>query len=344
MSDRPIIVGAGIAGLTLANLMKAPKPLFLEKSRGVGGRCATRRVQGDLPVDHGVPMIHGRSPELREFLSALDPEEIQWDWPMRVRGDGTPCQPQAYDSRTWRAAFARGVTTFAKHLAEPFEVRRETEVQRISLGDRCFELAAGAETFRTRALVLTCPLPQTVALVEPLAQSAPELSALLQVLQRVHTLPSLTVLAGYDRPTADDWHLRVPGPDSVIHTIVNDSSKRPDAPSQVLVIQGNPVFSRQNLEADPARWGDELLGAAASVLGPWAAEPTWHQEHRWRHARVQRGDELSNPVLLSWPDGQTLALCGEAFNGAGGVEGALLSACALARRLEHGQPSPVSGA
>ena len=92
----------------------------------------------------------------------------------------------------------------------------------------------------------------------------------------------------------------------------------------MLVIQGNPIFSRQNMEEDPANWSRALLGAAAGVLGSWAATPAWRQEHRWEHARVQRGDTLSNPVLLRWPGGGELALCGEAFNSAGGLEGVLL--------------------
>ena len=68
-------------------------------------------------MDHGVPLIHGRSDELRQILSGMGDPAPQWDWPMRVRGPGTPCQPQAYDSRTVRAAFAPGVTAFARFLA-----------------------------------------------------------------------------------------------------------------------------------------------------------------------------------------------------------------------------------
>ena len=38
-------------------------------------------------------------------------------------------------------------------------------------------------------------------------------------------------------------------------------------------------------------------------------------------------------MLLSWPGGQRLGLCGEAFNPAGGVEGAYLSGIKLAERI-----------
>lgn len=343
MNHELIIIGAGVAGLSFGKQVADLNPLVLDKGRGVGGRCATRRVEGQIPVDHGVPMIHGRSPELRQLLDQLKEPQPLWDWPMRVRGEGTPCQPQAYDSRTWRAAFAPGVTAFAKHLAAGQKIRLDTEVEQLRLGAGCFELAVGAEILRATRLAVTCPVPQAAALIAPLAQDAPELSALLKVLERVHLLPCLTVMAGYKRPSDQGWHLRVPGPASAVHSLINDSSKRPGAQEQVLVIQANPIFSRENLEEDPARWSSSLLAEAGKILGSWAAAPDWHQEHRWRHARVQRGDELSNPVLLSWPGGQQLGLCGEAFNGAGGLEGALLSGVALAHRMKKGQATAVAG-
>jgi predicted NAD/FAD-dependent oxidoreductase len=48
------IVGACVSGLTLARALalRGRAPVIFERERGVGGRCATRRVEGQ-PVDHG---------------------------------------------------------------------------------------------------------------------------------------------------------------------------------------------------------------------------------------------------------------------------------------------------
>jgi len=64
------VIGAGISGLTLARALRAAgrSAVVLERSRGVGGRCATRRIDGQ-PVDHGVAFLHGRDPR---FLAELD--------------------------------------------------------------------------------------------------------------------------------------------------------------------------------------------------------------------------------------------------------------------------------
>jgi predicted NAD/FAD-dependent oxidoreductase len=264
------------------------------------------------------------------------------DWPHHLRGPGTPCQPQAYLSRTRRLALAAGLTAFPKVLSRDLELRLQTRVEAVEAADDHFEVQVeGGQALAATHLVLSCPLPQILELLGPLLDGCDELRGVRQTLRRVSLLPSLTVLAGYQRPPARDWHLHLPGPGNPIHSLINDSSKRADSQQQVLVIQGAPEFSRRALETEPGEWAGVLLLAAAEILGDWAAAPAWQQPHRWRFARVQRGDELSHPVRLRWPGGATLGLCGEAFNPAGGLEGAYLSGLELAARAAAGHASPV---
>ena len=51
-----VVVGAGVAGLQCARRLRDAglQVVVLDKARGVGGRVATRRVDGQ-PVDHGGP-------------------------------------------------------------------------------------------------------------------------------------------------------------------------------------------------------------------------------------------------------------------------------------------------
>ena len=58
MTERVAIVGAGVAGLAAARRLAGHgiPVTVLEKSRGLGGRCATRRVRtgsDELRFDHG---------------------------------------------------------------------------------------------------------------------------------------------------------------------------------------------------------------------------------------------------------------------------------------------------
>lgn len=71
-----IMIGAGVSGLACAQVMASADKTarVLERSRGVGGRCATRRIDGQ-PVDHGPVFLHGESPE---FLAALRATPGPW--------------------------------------------------------------------------------------------------------------------------------------------------------------------------------------------------------------------------------------------------------------------------
>ncbi len=70
-SSRTVIVGAGLTGLMLANRLgpMAHKLTLIEKSRGVGGRMATRRSEAARFLITAPSFIRSK-PRLRKFTSA----------------------------------------------------------------------------------------------------------------------------------------------------------------------------------------------------------------------------------------------------------------------------------
>ena len=67
MDTEILIVGAGLCGLHAATRLQAAgrSVLVLEKSRGLGGRAATRRWN-NRPVDHGAQFFTAKNPEFIE--------------------------------------------------------------------------------------------------------------------------------------------------------------------------------------------------------------------------------------------------------------------------------------
>jgi predicted NAD/FAD-dependent oxidoreductase len=61
---RVVIVGAGLAGLSAARLLRdaGHDVVVLDKGRSPGGRCATRRI-GNATLDHGAQFFTVRSDE-----------------------------------------------------------------------------------------------------------------------------------------------------------------------------------------------------------------------------------------------------------------------------------------
>jgi renalase len=338
-----IVVGAGIAGLSLAREIRSRglAPLVLERARGVGGRCATRRIDGQ-PVDHGIAFLHGRTARFLEALDAVGDASAIPDWPRVREGTGVPCQPEAFGGGGWRTAFAGGVSGFAKHLARGLDVRLETHVDALvpttepgSPAGRRWEVRLKSGTgFQARALALTMPAPAVHELLRQMVPGVQAVTALLPVLELVQVLPCLTVIARYPaQAPAPVWEISLPRSSVAVHTILHDSSKRAPGSPLMLVIQARPGFSRMHLDDPMESWSRTMLEEAAALHGEWIARPELTQTHIWRKARVAVGSELAGPLAVRLEGGAVLGVAGDGFHAAGGVEGAYLSGVALAERF-----------
>jgi predicted NAD/FAD-dependent oxidoreductase len=331
-----VILGAGVAGLSCAGRLREAgvSAQVLEKARGVGGRCATRRVQGQ-PVDHGVIFLHGSDPSFLAAIDEVDSATPLEGWPQKLSGSGTPCQPEAFHTYERRIAFAEGISAFPKHFARDLDIHLNTRVETLACAKNTFILQKeDGTTSATRTLVVTAPISQTRELLKPLPDLTPELESVRMLLDMMSSEPCLTLLAGYslDNP-APPWDVCYPEDSAAFLLISHDSAKRDPKQFHTLVYQCRPRWSREKLEQNPAVWSQEILDEAGRLVGPWALQPKWTQTHRWRYARVEPASALASPMLLELEQGQRLGLAGEVFAPNGGVEAAWLSGRRLADRI-----------
>jgi len=346
-----VIVGAGISGLALGQALRehGHMPILLERSRGVGGRCATRRFAG-WPVDHGLPFLHGSDPRFLAALDSVSDATPIHGWPHRRIGGGLPCQPEAFEGEDRLLAFREGLTRFPKHLARNLAVRLDSKVRSLRPLPGEARLAVtleSGEEIRAGIVVLTMPTPRALDLIATsgLDRESPAVAGARPVLEQIRTLPCLTVIARYgDDAPVPDWDACYPTTSTMVHVILHDSTKRAPGAPRTLVIQGRPRFSREYLDKPPAEWAKELLWEAGEFAGSWMEHPVERQEHVWRNARVDTTSELAAPLALRLENGATLAFCGDGFSPAGGAEGAFRSGRSLASRIEtlHEAPSRVS--
>jgi len=330
--SRVLVVGAGVSGLACAQaLADAGRPVeVLERARGVGGRCATRRVEGH-PVDFGVAFLHGRDPSFLAALEAVPATRID-GWPAAMLGAGRPCQPEAFAPGERRLAFAEGVSAFPKHLAAGLPVTLRANAVGVEPEGAALRVRLeGGGAAEAPLLVLALAAEQAHALLGTVPRSPPVASA-RALLEQARSHACLVVIALYPpeapRPA---WHCCYPDDSRVLQLAVHDSAKRAAPAATALVLQAHPRWSREHLD-DPA-WPDLLLEEAGRVVGPWAAAPRHREPHSWRYARHDRSAELAAPVLLALPGGARLGLCGDRFAPGGGVEAAWRSGRALAHRI-----------
>ena len=319
---RLVIVGAGLAGLTAARALAGEyEVVVLDKSGGVGGRMATRRI-GAATIDHGAQFFTTHTAEFAQVAATWVAAGVAQPW---FAGRVGPTGVTDTDGHT-RYRGVSSMNAIAQHLADGVNVRRSTPVQSVARSDDGWLVTTNHDALTAEAVLLTAPVPQSLAL---LAAGGVELTDVdRSALQAIEYEPCLAVLALVDGPT------RLPAPGAVDPADgpvdwVADNHRKGVSAVPAVTIHATAAFSRQHWDDDDATVVAALV--AASHLG-CAPLPGGTQVQRWRYARATT---LYPARFLEAHEQPRLLLAGDAF-GAGKVEGAVLSGRAAAERLADG--------
>jgi hypothetical protein len=328
-----VIIGAGMAGLVCAQQLRQAgySVLVVEKSRGLGGRVATRRLYNTC-ADHGACYVKPEGELLKRFVELLCQRHILRIWTDVVYDFKAP--GQMHPKSGLRFVAPEGMSAIAKFLGQGLEIllsRRVTGITQTSQKNWCLTIESREEVLTAKALVIAIPAPQAYTLLQPLGDLLT--NEFLSTLHSVEFYPSLSVMAGY--PVTSqliEWKALTFVDDPILGWIGLDSSKRLDSQQPVFVVQSSANFAQHHLEAqdlEPAAL--QILQTVADTLElPWLNNPDWMQIHRWRYAFPIR--PLTQ--ILTAPSEQPLVCCGD-WCGGNSIEDAMLSGLAAAEEVNR---------
>jgi len=222
----------------------------------------------------------------------------------------------------------------AKHLALGLDVLPETTLTSLRAeGSRWIAATLGGTEFEARAVVLTPPAPQSLALLDAGGVDlSPDLRARLGAIEYDRCLTVMVVL---DRPSC----IPLPGglaPELGPLAWLFDNQAKGISPVPAATLQATAGFSLEHWDRDRTESGRLLIEAASAWIGASVRE---FQVHGWRYSRPRILD--SAPCMLT-SRRPTLVLAGDAF-GPGGIEGAALSGLAAAREILECSPDGSVG-
>lgn len=296
-----IIVGAGLTGLTLARRLVVlnQSVLVIEKSRGVGGRLATRR--GERAVfDHGA-----------QYLKLKDPHPWHDRW---LKSGVYQLWFERDDSKHF--ASRSGMTALAKDLAKDLPLLLNERVIELKESGREVLLESGT-THPAMKVVLTAPLPQALEILDRSMISYP---ADLKAIRYAKALVGLIELDG----TVDFDFKNFPE-GSAIHSITNNQSKGLGTSTGLTVVM-SPQFSEKHFDLSDETALDLILSEIKKLNLP-ARRDGDTQLKRWRYSHPLT--TATQPFAQINPH---IVLAGDAFGG-GSIAGAIRSGVAVADHL-----------
>jgi renalase len=303
-----IVVGAGLAGLAAArDLQNAGfSVLMLEKSRGVGGRCATKRLTvGDLTarVDHGAQFFTVRGQRLQKLVIQLEYSGVIQAWTRgfpKLTARGLEARAAGHT----RYVCTDGMNALAKAFVEdadglPLEVVPNALVSAIFPSNFGWSaVLENGEIFQARSLIVNAPAPQALALTRSSLQAQT-----LQALENVQFNPCWALMIALQAPPDIDWTgLEIEH--DVLEWAALDSSKRNAHSPPTLVLHATPTWTQTHLEQSPEAVATLMLEVAQKLLGDWV-KPVTMLAHRWRYAKPS----ITHPETFLAQD--NLVFCGD---------------------------------
>jgi renalase len=319
-----VIVGAGLAGASCAlvlsrSLGAAAKVRVLDKARRPGGRMATKHDDGRV-WDTGAQFYTVRSEEFAAEAATWQARE--WCRGFGEKGDGFP-----------RWVGARGMNGLVADMWArlPYAPECSAKVEAVTRagGHQGFSLKlAGGGSLSARHVVLTCPVPQALALVSTIAHPG------LKPLELVRYAKTISLQVVVDERA----RLRDPGglqkPCASVHFVASSSRKGicaiGERETDAWTVHMDPDFSEEHFGLSDDELKPKVIAALAAVV---AVESIVQIQsiHRWRYA-IPTVLHPEQSLECEFDDSSSLLFCGDAFQESR-VEGAFRSGAAAGRRI-----------
>ena len=341
---RLIVVGAGLSGLAVAHTLQSIAPQIavhiIEKSRGLGGRVATRRREG-ATFDHGAQFFRPIDDAQQQFFTHTLPHDTLIDIAKPVYAFDATNRISIGDSaqnNEPKFVYRDGISTLAK-LLRPASVTLslQTRIQRIEATTDGYAVYSdtGALVASADALVFTPPAPQTIELLQTSTIDESVKNPLMIGLAPATYRPCLSVSLLYAGVFDPEYYALVNTdrghPISWLAVEHAKHASRVPVGHTLLTAQLAPQASRDHWDSPEATLYATVAGWVQSLTGHALGEPLWGDRQGWRYALPDGRADATAMQAFELSHG--LYFAGDAHTGLGRIQLALTNGAAVATRI-----------
>ena len=322
MTVRIAIIGAGLAGLTLACRLRSKAQVkVFEKSNVVGGRLSTFR-SGGFEFDHGAQYFTIRSEAFRKFLEPALQHGIvvPWDPHIVTLEIGREAIVEPREETIYVAS--PGMEALCAHLAEEISVTIDTEIVSCKRKKNAWQPVKANGDFLEEFDWIVSAAPPHHSL-----SWAPEFFADGVAFDHVRLRGCYSLMLGFEDAVPVSWQGAFVRNSPIGWMAVNSHKYgREGGPS--LLVQCSGEWTEEHLECASENIEVMLSNELKNLTGIDITSAKHCELFRWQYASI--AVPLGLDCLFD-PEAQ-LAACGD-WCIKGRVEGAFKSADALAARL-----------
>ena len=322
ISTDVFVIGAGLAGLTLAQQLKrqGKQVVCVDKARGSGGRLSSKRVKGKqhtVSFDLGASSFSAKTHDFNKAVEQWCEQGCVASW--LKQNDATQYVGTPRSSSVTRL------------LADDVGVLFGVRVTAIVKNENSWSIFAEQNDqnglfANAKEVVLASPAPQSYALI-------PDEHELKQLLKDVNIFPQWVVMLAVQNPLSIAKLYEAPNANIARISYENSKPERDSTHGlHVYCVQASLQWSEKRLDYS----NDKVIYELAGELSQLCDEPLnikLDYAHRWLYSK---GSNFSHDTegFLSCDDG--LSLCGDYLlsnTNVDGVEAAYLSGYALVMHM-----------
>jgi renalase len=288
VTQRVAVIGAGLAGLSCARVMRQAGFYVdvFERDRIIGGRMATARI-GMATFDHGAQYLTARGTVFRSYLDELTSVGYAARWMPRSH-DGS----ESGQMHPWYVG-TPGMSMVVRPLAESVRIHTNRNVHTIDSRGSALKIWFDDETSAGpySAIAVAVPAPAARLLLG-------NMDYFTRPMTRVRMSPCWALMARFEDLTLPDQDV-FSDMSEVIRWVARNSSKpnRSARKGESIVVHASPVWSRETEDMEPDDVAEELWSELSQALELPPTRPKTMSAHLWRHGLVD--DSLGETCMFS---------------------------------------------
>jgi len=318
------IIGAGMAGLTAAQLLKdhAAVTIF-EKSSSVSGRMATRRAD-PYSFDHGAQFFSAKTTEFKNFIAPMIATGVLKPWNARfVEIENA----DIVQSRNWADSYPHfvgdpGMNAVGKFLSKDLNVQVKSRVHSIEKSGNQWSLVG--ENYRNLGNF------DWILLAIPAVQAAEILPSSLPLQEEVSSIKMegcFSVMLGFTEPLPIEFDAALVRGNDISWISVNNSKPGREGPFSMLVHSTNS-WADANSHMDRGQALDHLCSQVRRAIGQDVGNAKHKAIHQWLYANTKKQGNATHFIDQS----KNIGVCGD-WVIQGRIEAAFTSGFKLAQNV-----------